>query len=229
MKSKLCECGCGKPLPVSKYTDRRHGAIKGQPSRFLLGHNAKGMDRKNKNVIDLTGKTFGALTVLGIAFRAGSNAKPIFWWVLCKCGKKKAVTGGSLRSRLTRSCGCGWSTQRRVHGGCVDGKRTPEYALWMSAKKRSKDKSLPFTIALCDVVIPKKCPVLGIELKAHHTGNPGVYDDSPSLDRIVPSLGYTKNNTWVISGRVNRAKSNLSLQELELLVKALRKRIKYGH
>lgn len=229
MVVKLCECGCGKSLSLSKYTDIRYGAVKGQPLRFLLGHNAKGMDRKNKTVIDLTGKTFGALTVLGVAFRAGSNAKYIHWWTLCKCGKKKAITGGSLRNRLTRSCGCGLGTKRLVHGGCVDGIRTTEYALWMGAKKRAKDKKLPFTIDLHDVVIPKSCPVLGLKLKAHHTGKPGVYDNSPTLDRIVPRHGYTKKNTWVISGRANKAKSNLSLQELELLVKALRKRIKHGH
>ncbi len=35
---KLCECGCGEPAPIAKMTDRRYGAIKGQPQRFVYGH-----------------------------------------------------------------------------------------------------------------------------------------------------------------------------------------------
>lgn len=37
---KLCECGCGRPTPIVEYTDRKHGRIKGQPSRFIRGHGA---------------------------------------------------------------------------------------------------------------------------------------------------------------------------------------------
>lgn len=35
---KLCECGCGEPAPIARGTDRRTGAIKGQPQRFVKGH-----------------------------------------------------------------------------------------------------------------------------------------------------------------------------------------------
>lgn len=34
----LCECGCGEPAPISPVTDRRAGRIKGQPIRFINGH-----------------------------------------------------------------------------------------------------------------------------------------------------------------------------------------------
>lgn len=36
---KLCECGCGKEVPLSKYNDKRRNHIKGQPIRFIHGHN----------------------------------------------------------------------------------------------------------------------------------------------------------------------------------------------
>ncbi len=36
---KLCECGCGQPTPISLYTDKRYGAVKGQPLHFIHGHN----------------------------------------------------------------------------------------------------------------------------------------------------------------------------------------------
>jgi hypothetical protein len=38
---KLCECGCGQPAPIAKGTSRRDGAVKGQPLRFVHGHNGR--------------------------------------------------------------------------------------------------------------------------------------------------------------------------------------------
>lgn len=38
---KLCECGCGQPTPIAKCHDKRHGQIKGQPVRFISGHNGR--------------------------------------------------------------------------------------------------------------------------------------------------------------------------------------------
>ena len=38
---KLCECGCGQPVSIAKYTFKERGYIKGQPVRFLPGHNAR--------------------------------------------------------------------------------------------------------------------------------------------------------------------------------------------
>jgi hypothetical protein len=38
----LCQCGCGGETTVAVKTDKRSGAIKGQPRRFLFGHNGNG-------------------------------------------------------------------------------------------------------------------------------------------------------------------------------------------
>ena len=38
IKLALCECGCGKTAPISKYTDNRRNIIAGQQSRFRHGH-----------------------------------------------------------------------------------------------------------------------------------------------------------------------------------------------
>jgi hypothetical protein len=35
---KLCECGCGYPTSISKYTWKERGYVKGEPRRFLRGH-----------------------------------------------------------------------------------------------------------------------------------------------------------------------------------------------
>jgi hypothetical protein len=39
---KLCECGCGHPAPVAPKTDTRQGWVRGQPKRFIHGHNRRG-------------------------------------------------------------------------------------------------------------------------------------------------------------------------------------------
>lgn len=36
---KLCECGYGQPAPLAKQNDKRIGHVKGQPIRFIRGHN----------------------------------------------------------------------------------------------------------------------------------------------------------------------------------------------
>jgi hypothetical protein len=36
---KFCECGCGQATMLAKETSRRDGHIKGQPFRFIHGHN----------------------------------------------------------------------------------------------------------------------------------------------------------------------------------------------
>lgn len=66
------------------------------------------------------------------------------------------------------------------------------------AKLRAKKFGLPFNIELCDIVIPTHCPVLGLLLKpssGHHSPS------SPTLDRIIPQLGYVKGNVAVIVAR----------------------------
>lgn len=54
--------------------------------------------------IDMTGLVVGLLTVLG---RAGTGKdKRAMWSVRCECGTVLVVTGKSLRSGNTRTCGC---------------------------------------------------------------------------------------------------------------------------
>lgn len=40
---KLCECGCGKPAPIAKFSDATRGLVRGQPMRFVKGHNHRGV------------------------------------------------------------------------------------------------------------------------------------------------------------------------------------------
>jgi 5-methylcytosine-specific restriction endonuclease McrA len=46
---KLCECGCGTPVSISKVTDKRSGTVKGQPVRFRPGHANQGRRFERKH------------------------------------------------------------------------------------------------------------------------------------------------------------------------------------
>jgi hypothetical protein len=47
--SLLCECGCGQPVPIAKRNRFDLGYIKGQPLRYVLGHNASKSDAAPPN------------------------------------------------------------------------------------------------------------------------------------------------------------------------------------
>lgn len=89
------------------------------------------------------------------------------------------------------------------------------------AKFRAKTKGIPFEITQEDINIPERCPILNIPLKVN-IGKSGSHYDSPSLDRIDNSKGYTKDNIHVISGRANKIKADASLNELELITNYLK-------
>jgi hypothetical protein len=80
--------------------------------------------------------------------------------------------------------------------------RFKESRLLRSARYRSKQSGIPCNIDLSDVVIPTHCPALGIPLRFGSTS-----ENSPTLDRIIPALGYTKGNVIVVSDLANRIKS----------------------
>lgn len=53
---------------------------------------------------DLTGKTFGKLTVIGRAEKNKGNVP--HWHCKCECGNETIVSGHNLKVGLTKSCGC---------------------------------------------------------------------------------------------------------------------------
>jgi hypothetical protein len=99
----------------------------------------------------------------------------------------------------------------------------PEMAMINRAKLRARKKEIPFDLTLEDVSIPEECPLLGITLEK---GRGKLQDNSPSLDRIVPELGYVAGNVIVISHKANRIKNNASLEELLLLGNNLKNLLK---
>jgi hypothetical protein len=97
--------------------------------------------------------------------------------------------------------------------------RNPANIMIWQAKDRARRQGLYFDLKLGDVNIPEFCPVLGIRLAK---GVAKWADSSPSLDRIVPAFGYTKDNVRVISWRANNLKRDGTAEEFERIAAYIR-------
>lgn len=101
-------------------------------------------------------------------------------------------------------------------------KKEKKKYLLRSAKQRASKQGIPFDITISDFDIPEYCPLLNIKLVKHIGDRQGgTYEDSPSIDKIIPELGYVRGNVWVVSNKANRIKNNATLEELKLLIKNL--------
>jgi hypothetical protein len=127
------------------------------------------------------------------------------------------------RRTICRNCDKDKFTTEKYRSEARIRKRTerlafPEIQMLYLAKTRAKRKNLPFDISVSDIVIPEVCPILGIKLK---TNVKTVGYDSPSLDRIVPELGYVKNNIQVVSHLANTMKNSATIEQLITFSKSI--------
>jgi hypothetical protein len=136
-------------------------------------------------------------------------------------GYAKCASAGDGRQRWCRACSNAYQSARQksypeAYAARSRAHRISQPVLVMLARARFRAKAAgaPFDLTPTDVEIPERCPILCIEL-SRGDGRPS--DNSPSLDRLVPHLGYVKDNVVVISHRANRLKNDASLEELEAL------------
>lgn len=56
-----CECGCGGKAPIATATDTARGRVKGEPSRFIMGHHrrAQGALQRHRRLWDDAGVEYG--------------------------------------------------------------------------------------------------------------------------------------------------------------------------
>lgn len=85
-------------------------------------------------LIDLTDQTFTRLTVQ----ERGPNSADgrVQWWCVCTCGNRCLVTGKSLTSRHTKSCGCLHQELLQILGYTHHLSTHPEYMIWLTMKQR---------------------------------------------------------------------------------------------
>lgn len=121
-----------------------------------------------------------------------------------RCGKMFLKTS---QMAICKECNC-----KRVKSMC------PEWRMHQRAKSRCKESGREFTIKVKDIVIPDVCPILGMQINVN-SGKSGAYSNSPSLDRIDNSRGYTPDNIQVISQKANAMKHCATNSELHKFAK----------
>jgi len=112
-----CQCDCGNFINVwAKYL--RSGKTQScgcyQRERTSIAR-----------LVDLTGRRFGRLTVLG---RAENSGKRTYWRCRCDCGKVKDYWAGRLNNNRDGGCGCQQGTHRMS--------QSSEWRTWQGIKER---------------------------------------------------------------------------------------------
>lgn len=80
--------------------------------------------------------------------------------------------------------------------------KNPEEGMLISIRARCKELGHSFNLTKEDILIPTHCPILGIKLDWNDRNS------KPSVDRVIPSLGYVKGNICIISMKANTLKSD---------------------
>lgn len=101
------------------------------------------------NLIDLTGKKFGRLTV--IEQNGLDKYNSALWFCKCECGNTKTINGKSLRIGHTRSCGClaKHLSSKRNKKAVLIGKEFSMLTVVGDTGKRSKNGEIYYK-CLCD-------------------------------------------------------------------------------
>lgn len=155
--------------------------------------------------------------------------------------RKEAKAKGLTNFYTGRPCNRGHLSPRLVsNGNCIEcgrhhyhktGKVDVRKSMVRAARYRAKARGLPFDLTYTDIIIPSHCPCCAIKLvsiadRPAPTGRP--HDDSPSLDRIVPILGYIPSNVAVLCMRCNILKSGITEQMLFFLLEYVQKKPQYN-
>lgn len=157
---------------------------------------------------DLTGQTFGALTVVG----RGPNTPrgQATWNCRCACGKVKTINGEHLRNGVIKSCGC-----RAQYRDTPKATKHPYYATWKNMKSRCDN---PHNHAYKDYGGRgiKVCDRWASDFWAFVRDMGAKPSTDYSLDRIDSSKGYSPDNCrWAsrtTQSRNKRGRSDSSIQ-----------------
>ena len=94
------------------------------------------------------------------------------------------------------------------------------------AKKRARYLKVPFNLTedyIKSIAPPDMiCPALGIQMKVGEKEKIARVI-SPSLDRLIPKLGYIKGNIVIVSTRANSLKRDATPEELMKIAKFYKK------
>lgn len=141
--------------------------------------------------VDLSGRIFGRLTVDCYTGRVAKN-KHRLWQCTCSCGVTTIVSGSSLTSGNTRSCGCLHRDTITEHGASTRNRITSDFRRWQAMISRCRNPLSPTYhryggrgITVCD---------RWVSSFTNFANDMGPCPDGKSLDRIDNNAGYSPEN-----------------------------------
>lgn len=146
---------------------------------------------------DYIGKKFGRWEVISIneckTYRrtSGKTSKECFWNCLCECGVKKVVSGTSLRTGKSKSCGCFKKDKRLPDNGGI------KKVLYRSYKQAAIDRNYTFNISLdlFITLITSNCFYCGKIPSTKTDYHPSYIDFKYNgIDRADNNKGYEVDN-----------------------------------
>jgi len=160
------------------------------------------------------GLQYVKLTATGKLKRlSGGNGKKgarthAYHQVKCDCGIEFWLKAGMWGvTERCRTCANSYTGEKnKTH----DLSGTLISQIFHSAKQRAKKENLEFSLVIDDFEVPDLCPIFGIELDntVRKSIDRSPRQNAPSLDRLNPKIGYTKENVMIISFRANVIKNN---------------------
>lgn len=165
-----------------------------------------------RKMIDLTGRQFGRLLVVGFSHKDKGGRS--YWHVRCVCGGEKIVEGNNLKTDHTKSCGCIKEICIPTHAKS----NTPSYLSWAAMKSRcynKKTKAYKYYggrgIKVCD---------RWLSSFENFLEDMGERPKNMILERINNNKGYYKNNckwaTWEEQANNRRGNKIINYNGLSL-------------
>lgn len=197
-----CKCDCGKITIVPSRTLIHGGTKSCGCGQF------RGMKRHRD---DLTGQKFGRLTALSFV-RSDPEKGRTFWRCLCDCGKETRVNAHSLKTGMTKSCGCLHDEVRRTKGKKYTRSDEPRlYTLGGTLgnyKHSAARKGIDWALSAAEFerLIKKPCSYCGAK-PSKKCNKRGKIFLRNGIDRINSSKGYEKSNVTPCCFVCNVAKS----------------------